>query len=183
AGSTLDEALRRAAADATLSAAATAVRQWKYEAPATPIVFVVLVNFSSVRQPTVSEQDVQTVQAARGRLPSPPPPPTIPPPWPAAEAAGAVRAGNGIRPPQRTKSATPIYSREAREARVQGTVRVEILVGTDGKVKDARVLQSASPLLDQPAIDSARRWEFTPTIVNGEPRPIVLMMEVDFNLR
>ena len=69
------------------------------------------------------------------------------------------------------------------DAKVQGLVTVEILIGTDGKVTDARVLQTASPLLNQPAIEAARRWEFTPTIVNGEPKPIVLMLQLDFNLR
>ena len=69
------------------------------------------------------------------------------------------------------------------DAKVQGVVTLEILIGTDGKVTDVRVLRTASPLLNQPAIDAARRWEFTPTVVNGEPKPIVLMLELDFNLR
>jgi protein TonB len=68
-------------------------------------------------------------------------------------------------------------------AKVRGRVVLEILVGTDGKVKDARILQSVSPLLNQSALDAARTWEFTPALANGEPRPVILRLEFDFNLR
>ena len=144
-------------------------------------MFVVLVSFPSDRPPAATQYDLSTVQAGRGRgtvtqLP-------VNTPWPAAEQAGAVRPGNGITPPKATRSALPRYTREAMDAKVQGVVTLEILIGTDGKVTDARVLRTASPLLNQPAIDAARRWEFTPTVVNGEPKPVVLMVELDFNLR
>lgn len=181
AGTVFDETLRKPAADAALAAAVDAVRQWRYEAPAAPMTFVVLVNFPSDHTPTATQYDLSTVLAGRGRgtvtqLPAREP-------SPAAEQAGALRPGNGITPPKPTRSATPRYSVEAMNAKVQGLVTLEILIGTDGKVKDARVLQTASPLLNQPAIDAARRWEFTPTIVNGEPKAIVLMLQLDFNLR
>jgi protein TonB len=68
-------------------------------------------------------------------------------------------------------------------AKVQGTVVLEILVGTDGKVKDAQILRTANPLFDESAVDAVRRWEFTPALVNGVPTPIVLLAELDFNLR
>ena len=180
-GTVFDETLRKPAAEAALSAAVAAVREWRYEAPTAPVVFVVLVNFPSDRPPTATQYDLSTVQAGRGRgtvaqLP-------VNTPWPAAEQAGAVRPGNGITPPKATRSATPRYTREAMDAKVQGVVTLEILIGTDGKVTDARVLRTASPLLNQPAIEAARRWEFTPTVLNGEPKPVVLMLELDFNLR
>jgi len=181
AGTVFDETLRKPAADAALSAAVAAVRQWRYEAPTGPIVFVVLVNFASDRAPAVTQMLLSTFVAGRGKLTVTQLPAKEP--WAAAEQAGAVRPGNGITPPKPTRSATPRYTREAMDAKVQGLVTVEILIGTDGKVKDARVLQTASPLLNQPAIEAARRWEFTPTIVNGEPKPIVLMLQLDFNVR
>ena len=153
----------------------------QYEAPTGPIVFVVLVNFAPDRAPAVTQMLLSTFVAGRGKLTVTQLPSKEP--WAAAEQAGAVRPGNGITPPKPTRSATPRYTREAMDAKVQGLVTVEILIGTDGKVKDARVLQTASPLLNQPAIEAARRWEVTPTIVNGEPKPIVLMLQLDFNVR
>jgi protein TonB len=57
----------------------------------------------------------------------------------------------------------------------------EVLIGTDGKVADARVLRSI-PLLDQAAIDAVRQWEFTPTQVNGNPVSIIMTVTVNFTL-
>ena len=185
-GSSLDDASRRAIADRMLAESVAAIRQWKYEAPGAPIVFVVLVNFAPGRAPTAAQQDVSAAQAAGREIPQPPPSAAgrpSSPPWPEADRAGAVRAGPGVTPPKQTRNARPRYSPEALAARVQGTVRLEILIGTDGKVKDARILASASPLFDESAVDAVRRWEFTPALVNGVPTPIVLMAELDFNLR
>ena len=49
----------------------------------------------------------------------------------------------------------------------------------DGKVIDAKILRSI-PLLDQAALDAVRQWEYTPTLLNGEPVPVVLTVTVTF---
>jgi protein TonB len=74
------------------------------------------------------------------------------------------------------------YTPEAMRARIEGTVTVEVLVDERGHVADARVLKSI-PLLDQSALDAAKQWEFTPTLMNGEPVPVLLMLEMKFALR
>jgi protein TonB len=38
-------------------------------------------------------------------------------------------------------------------------------------------------LLDQAAVDAVRQWRFTPTLLNGEPVPIVMTVTVDFKLQ
>ena len=47
---------------------------------------------------------------------------------------------------------------------------------------DVRVLRSV-PLLDQAAIDAVRRWEFSPTRLNGVAIPVVMTVTVNFALR
>jgi protein TonB len=64
---------------------------------------------------------------------------------------------------------------------VQGVVILEVIIGSDGKVQDARVLRSI-PLLDQAAVDAVRQWEFTPTLLNGSPVPLVMTVTVQFTL-
>jgi TonB family protein len=93
-----------------------------------------------------------------------------------------VRVGGPIASPGVIKSAKPTYSQVAMEARVEGTVTVEVLVDERGHVAGARVLKSI-PLLDESALNAARQWEFTPTLVNGEPVPVLLMLEINFALR
>ena len=69
----------------------------------------------------------------------------------------------------------------AQQARVQGVVILEARIEADGTVSSARVLRSI-PLLDQAAIDAVRQWEFTPTLLNGVPIPVIMTTTVNFRL-
>jgi protein TonB len=52
----------------------------------------------------------------------------------------------------------------------QGTVRLDVHVGTDGGVIDVQVRQSSgSPSLDRAATDAVRKWRFKPATVDGQP--------------
>jgi protein TonB len=75
----------------------------------------------------------------------------------------------------------PAYPVIAQSARVQGVVILEARIGIDGKVTNARVLRSI-PLLDQAAIDAVMQWEFTPTLLNGQPVAIIMTTTVQFTL-
>jgi protein TonB len=109
-----------------------------------------------------------------GGIPEPPPPP--PPP------AAPVRVGGNIKPPQKTRDVRPVYPPIAQSARVQGIVIIEATIGPDGAVKDAKVLRSI-PLLDQAALDAVRQWQFTPTLLNGVPVPVIMTVTVQFTLQ
>jgi periplasmic protein TonB len=74
-----------------------------------------------------------------------------------------------------------VYPPIAQSARVQGVVILETLIGANGRVEDARVLRSI-PLLDQAALDAVRQWEFTPTLLNGNPVPVIMTTTVQFSL-
>lgn len=104
----------------------------------------------------------------------PPPPPSTQGPAPLTE--GPVRA------PTKTKDVRPIYPPDAMAARIQGVVVVEVSLDTEGRVRDARVLRSI-PELDEAALTAVRQWEFTPSIVNGKPVPIVMTVTVNFTLQ
>ena len=91
--------------------------------------------------------------------------------------------GTGVdRGPVPTKRVQPAYTAEAMRARVEGTVALEVLVDERGRVADARVLKSI-PLLDESALAAAKQWEFTPTMLNGQPVPVLVMLELEFTLR
>jgi protein TonB len=109
-----------------------------------------------------------------GGLPEAPPPP--PPPQ------APVRVGGNIKPPTKTRDVKPIYPAIAQSARVQGVVIIEATIGPDGRVKDAKVLRSI-PLLDQAALDAVKQWEFTPTLLNGVPVPVIMTVTVNFTLQ
>ena len=93
-----------------------------------------------------------------------------------------VRVGGNIRAPQKTRNVKPVYPQIAQSARVQGVVIIEATIGPTGKVQDARVLRSI-PLLDQAALDAVRQWEYSPTLLNGVPVPVIMTVTVNFTLQ
>ena len=97
-----------------------------------------------------------------------------------AGVAGApVRVGGNIPAPTKLRDVKPIYPPEARSAGIQGVVIIETTIGVDGRVSDARVLRSI-PLLDEPALEAVRGWEFTPTLLNGVAVPVIMTVTVNF---
>ena len=112
-----------------------------------------------------------------GSLPADTPPP---PPTPAKPAA-PLRVGGSIRPPQKVHDVSPVYPALAIAARKDGIVILEAEIGEDGRVRNTRVLRSI-PLLDEAAVDAVRQWRFTPTLLNGQPVPIVMTVTVAFTL-
>jgi len=55
----------------------------------------------------------------------------------------------------------PIYPELARHMNISGLVKVELIIGPDGKVKSAKVL-GGHPVLAAAALDAAKRWVFEP---------------------
>ena len=98
---------------------------------------------------------------------------------------GAFRPGNGVSPPQLLREVKPQYTAEAMRAKIQGTVWLEVVVLPDGTVGDVRITKSLDPVfgLDQQAMDAARQWRFVPGTRFGEPVPVLVGLELYFNLR
>ena len=77
---------------------------------------------------------------------------------------------------------SPVYPPDAQAARVQGVVIIEARIEPDGSVSEARVLRSI-PMLDDAAVDAVRSGEFTPTLLNGVPVPVIMTATVNFTLQ
>ena len=92
-----------------------------------------------------------------------------------------VRAGGKIKYPEKLRDVRPIYPQIAVLNKIEGRVIIEAIIGTDGRVKDARILRSI-PLLDRAALDAVNQWLFSPTTLNGAPVPVIITVTVDFKL-
>lgn len=105
------------------------------------------------------------------------------PPTPAVNSLQqeGVRVGGQIAEPKKIKHVAPVYPDIAMSARVQGVVIVEAVIGTDGRVVQAKVIRPVA-LLDQAALDAVYQWEFTPTLLNGAPVPVIMTLTVNFTL-
>ncbi len=91
-------------------------------------------------------------------------------------APGEVSAPVAIEMPQ------PEYTREARSARIQGTVRLNYTVGADGVPFDIRVVRSLDPALDKKAIEAVSKWRFRPAEKDGKPVNVQAVLDVNFKL-
>jgi len=105
-----------------------------------------------------------------------------PPPPPPQSSTPVVRPGGNIKQPRKTVDVAPTYPPLALASRTEGVVILEAVIAENGSVRDVRVLRSI-PLLDAAAMEAVRQWRFTPTLLNGEPVPIVMTVTVAFRLR
>ena len=124
--------------------------------------------------------DITDVSAIEGDSAAVPPPPPVRDDPPLDKP---VRAGGQVRVPERIAYVPPIYPTIALAARVRGLVIIDATIGTDGRVKDARVLRSDSPLLSESALAAVRAWVYTPTLLNGVPVTVVMTVTVNFQMQ
>lgn len=112
-------------------------------------------------------------------VPAPAPPPPVaetkpvPPPSQIRPRHIGVISGLAIR------RVEPAYPRTAADAGISGSVVVSVTVSEAGRVIDANAV-SGNPLLRTAAVDAARRWQFTPTILNGIPTKVIGTITFNF---
>lgn len=76
----------------------------------------------------------------------------------------------------------PLYPAMGKQMRVEGVVRVSVLVDESGKVVSARA-ESGHVMLQNSAITAARQARFAPTLVSGQPVPISGFITYTFSLK
>lgn len=107
-----------------------------------------------------------------GGIPSAAPPP--PPPK-------RIRVSSGVQAAKIIRRVQPNYPPIARQARIQGTVRLEAIIAKDGTIQNLKVIQG-HPLLVQSALQSVQQWRYAPTLLNDEPVEVVTFIDVIFKL-
>ncbi|MEM1176749.1 MAG: energy transducer TonB [Acidobacteriota bacterium] len=107
-----------------------------------------------------------------------------PPPKPVAAApTEPIRVGGRLAAPERTFYVQPRYPAPAKRARIEGTVVLEATIDTDGQVVDLKVVAGRPLGLSEAALDAVARWRFEPSVLNGQPVPVLYRVEVSFTLR
>lgn len=95
---------------------------------------------------------------------------------------GAYRIGGGVSAPSVLSKVEPEYSEEARKAKWQGTVVLQLVVDDQGRPQNLKVLRSLGLGLDQKAIEAVEKWRFKPGMKDGKPVPVMATIEVNFRL-
>lgn len=95
---------------------------------------------------------------------------------------GIFHVGGGVSPPRQIYAPEPEFSEEARKAKYQGVCMLGLIVGTDGRPSNLRVLSSLGMGLDEKAMEAVRNWKFEPAMKDGHPVRVEIAVEVDFHL-
>ena len=90
-----------------------------------------------------------------------------------------VRVSQGVTKGLLVSRVEPDYPTVAHEARIQGTVVLDAVIGKDGSVERLQVV-SGNPLLSQAAIDAVKQWRYKPFLLNGQPVEIETEVTVNF---
>jgi TonB family protein len=88
----------------------------------------------------------------------------------------------GSRLPELIERTEPAYTEEARIARHQGSVLIEVEIDADGKVNNPRVVQILGLGLDDQALAAVRNWKFRPGRSGGKKLACRLVLAIDFSL-
>jgi len=91
--------------------------------------------------------------------------------------------GGNIKQRRKTKSAAPVYPSVLQEAGLEGVVKLDVLIDTEGHVSSVRVLNSlVHPAFADAAATAVKQWEFTPTLLNGVPVEVAMTVSISFSL-
>ncbi len=108
-----------------------------------------------------------------------PPPPTFAPAKP--KPSGPVRIGGVVAEANVISRVQPAYPALAKSARVEGTVEFTAIISKQGKVENLRLLRG-HPLLVDAARDAILKWQYRPTMLNGEPVEVLTTITINFRL-
>lgn len=95
---------------------------------------------------------------------------------------GVYHVGGGISAPQAISTPDPDYTEEARRAKTQGTCILWLIVDSQGKPRDIRVVRGLGYGLDAKAVEAVRQWRFQPSLKDGKPVDVQISVEVAFHL-
>jgi TonB family protein len=162
------------------------------DSPTTPTLFETMkvvhafdehLTVVTSRREGENQQELRIGFPPAGAMAPPPPPPPPPPPNASGQALppGTVRLGANVAAANLVNKVTPNYPELAKAAGVQGTVQFQIVIGTDGTVQKATLL-SGPPLLVQAALQAVQQWVYKPTLLNGQPVPVVTTVDMNFSL-
>lgn len=101
----------------------------------------------------------------------------------AAPASTAQARGSNSEPRFRIPPSAPEYPKASRMRRQEGTVLLEVKLGTQGEQLQVVLLKSSGfPLLDRSALKAVKGWQFLPQEINGQGVSHVVRIPVRFEL-
>jgi len=92
-----------------------------------------------------------------------------------------IRVGGNVQQANLVNKVTPVYPAEAKEARIQGKVTLEVTIDTEGHVVGTSVLEGPQELV-RSAVDAVSQWVYKPTLLNGQRVSVITTVDVNYTL-
>lgn len=99
----------------------------------------------------------------------------------ATPAVTRTKVSTGVERGLLVHEVRPVYPPLASQARVQGEVILQAIIGKDGSIQQLRAV-SGRPVLIPAALDAVRQWRYRPYLLNGEPVEVETQIIVNFKL-
>jgi periplasmic protein TonB len=100
---------------------------------------------------------------------------------PKPSVSSPLRVSQGVAQGFLVHQVKPVYPPLARQARIQGTVLLQAIIGKDGSIDRLRLV-SGHPMLAPAAIEAVRQWRYRPYMLNGAPVEVETEITVNFVL-
>lgn len=100
---------------------------------------------------------------------------------PTGDTAGRISVGGNVQQAKLISQPRPVYPPAAKEARIQGVVKLQAVIGKDGAVQQLEVL-SGHPLLVQSSLEAVQQWTYQRTLLNGAPVEVTTQIDVNYTL-
>ena len=91
-----------------------------------------------------------------------------------------IRMAGGEMARKLVHQVVPSYPPEAMVDKLKGSVRLQIVVGCDGKVVESKIL-SGNAVLAKAATKAVEQWRYEPTLVNKQPVQVITDIELKFD--
>jgi TonB family protein len=75
----------------------------------------------------------------------------------------------------------PVYPPLARQARIQGTVVLSIVISKEGEVRETKLV-SGHPMLAPAAIEAVKQWRYKPYVLDDKPVEVETIVRVGFRM-
>jgi len=107
--------------------------------------------------------------------------PELPPVRPPVRPA-PIKVSGPLQEAKLIHKVSPVYPDLAIRAHASGTVTLEAIIDEEGYVTELKILDG-HPLLRNAAFEAVRQWRYMPTLIGGEPVPVVAIVSVVFRFR
>ena len=92
-----------------------------------------------------------------------------------------ISVGGAVQQAKVVSRPRPTYPPEAKQAHIQGVVKLNAIIARDGTIQSLDVI-SGEPVLAQSALDAVRQWVYQPTLLNGQPVEVQTEIDVNYTL-